>query len=195
MMKGETTGFKQGLAKLEKLDPLLKDYNNKAYVRLEEAFRVEIRKSKLNRRKMLAKGISEILMSIDVQSEDDAHPVHILMTLGKQLNEGNKKIVFNVDRLLMEAVKFNPSALLIYWLISDDGANVNQPDNYGRTLLHRACKSGSLDVVKTLIEQGANVNQPDNSGRTPLHWACKNGASLEIIKYLVSQRRQGGSDG
>ena len=47
-----------------------------------------------------------------------------------------------------------------------------------RTPIHWAASSGSLDIVRYLIDQQAEVNKVDNSGWTPLHIA---GNKLNLI--------------
>jgi len=42
----------------------------------------------------------------------------------------------------------------------------------GRTALHWASMSGSLDIVRYLLDYNAEVDTPDNSGWTPLLIAC-----------------------
>lgn len=41
----------------------------------------------------------------------------------------------------------------------------------GRSALHWAASSGSLEIVRYLIDQKATVDLPDNSGWTSLHIA------------------------
>ncbi|CAK9253175.1 unnamed protein product, partial [Sphagnum jensenii] len=65
-------------------------------------------------------------------------------------------------------------------------------DRNGRTLLHEAAESGSLDVVKELlakVEKYPNTHKQlasanDKNGRTPLHEAAASG-SLDVVKELL----------
>ena len=54
----------------------------------------------------------------------------------------------------------------------------------GHTLLHDACRFGSLKVVQVLVEHGANINQTTDNGVTPLHLAAKYG-SFDVCEYLL----------
>ncbi len=50
--------------------------------------------------------------------------------------------------------------------------SLNDIDNEGETALHYAVKSGTSDVVKTLLEAGAEVNVQSTEYKfTPLHHA------------------------
>ncbi|KAH3764539.1 GTP-binding protein yptV1 [Pelomyxa schiedti] len=52
---------------------------------------------------------------------------------------------------------------------------VNQADITGTTLLHAACHSGNMPLVKWLLGKGANLESPDKHGWTPLLSALSNG--------------------
>jgi ankyrin repeat protein len=52
------------------------------------------------------------------------------------------------------------------------------------TLLHIACTSGKLEVVKLLIDNGADISAANLDGFTPLHIACSHG-KLEVDNFLV----------
>ncbi len=60
---------------------------------------------------------------------------------------------------------------------------LNEKGKFGRTKLHEAVLTGTLDEVKNLISQGAQVRAKDNSGYTPLILARLNGKK-EIAEYL-----------
>lgn len=54
------------------------------------------------------------------------------------------------------------------------------------TLLHSACSSGSIDIVKYLIfERKMNFNVVNKGGMTPLHCACESG-NVELVFYLFT---------
>lgn len=56
--------------------------------------------------------------------------------------------------------------------VENFGADVNAVGAGGRTPLHRAVLSDSLEIIKYLFSQGADVALTDAVGRTPLHWAA-----------------------
>lgn len=49
------------------------------------------------------------------------------------------------------------------------GADVSFPDVHGQSALHYASLTGSIEIVRCLLEHGAPVGQRDLLGRTPLH--------------------------
>jgi len=51
----------------------------------------------------------------------------------------------------------------------------------GKTQLHLACKDGSIELVKELLNQGVEINKQDSDGLTALH-LTKNS---EILKILI----------
>ena len=65
----------------------------------------------------------------------------------------------------------------------EEKQDLNQKDEWGRTLLHEACFHGNVEASKLLIEHGASVIAEGNDCETPLHMACASG-SLELVKML-----------
>lgn len=49
------------------------------------------------------------------------------------------------------------------------GANVNTPNEVGRTALHVAAAHGHVETVQKLIELGADLNYRDHRGESPMH--------------------------
>jgi len=58
-------------------------------------------------------------------------------------------------------------------------------DVEGSTPLHKACKNGQLDLVRTLIESGADVNSKDGAGWTPLHDVSAFSGNVDIARLLI----------
>ena len=58
---------------------------------------------------------------------------------------------------------------------------------YGESLLHMACRRGSLSMIKFFLEE-SNVTLQccDDFGRTPLHDACWNASpNFDLIHYII----------
>ena len=66
------------------------------------------------------------------------------------------------------------------------GANVNAPDTYGYTSLHKAAENGHKEIVELLIAKGADVNAKNKYEQTPLHRAAFEGRK-EIAELLIAK--------
>ena len=53
-------------------------------------------------------------------------------------------------------------------------ANVDERDQFGRTVLHCACNGGHAEMVTWLLGVEADINTRDREGWTSLHWAADN---------------------
>ena len=69
----------------------------------------------------------------------------------------------------------------------EQGADINERDLDGDTVLHVACYEGLTKVVQQLLGRYARPNATDKSGRTPLHVAAKRG-HLDIVELLLDHR-------
>lgn len=63
-------------------------------------------------------------------------------------------------------------------------------DPDGKTQLHKACKSGQLDNVKSLLSCGVSIRQKDSRLNSPLHYACSSGM-LSIVESIISHAPNG----
>ena len=72
-------------------------------------------------------------------------------------------------------------------LLIQNGANINEKDEYEQTLLHHAASHNDENLANFLISKGANVNLLDNEKMTPLHIACKF-RHLEMVKILINNK-------
>ena len=70
-------------------------------------------------------------------------------------------------------------------LVTKHGYDYSKKQNgNGETLLHLACKSGHLDIVRTLVEiYASDLVKTDNFGNSPCHTACANG-QFKIFFYF-----------
>lgn len=82
------------------------------------------------------------------------------------------------------------AAMYNHWPVVDyllrEGAGPAESSSF--SILHKACATGALVVVRTLLARGVNPNSLD-SGRTPLHQAARYDHS-EIVVALL----EGGAD-
>eukprot|EP00093_Oithona_nana_P008842 08842.XXX_274709_276137_1 [CDS] Oithona nana genome sequencing. len=88
----------------------------------------------------------------------------------------------------------------------DSGIDLFVYDSEGRNPLHHACASGSIDVVKLLLEsfQDIDINQQDDNGRTALHHASSQfeiesenegpAGYPNVVEFLLSNKEELGLD-
>jgi ankyrin repeat protein len=65
-------------------------------------------------------------------------------------------------------------------------ADINLPQEHGKTLLHVAAAGRSPEVVQLLLERQADVNRKDSRGNTPLHIAAQFQGVQEVIRLLLT---------
>lgn len=65
-------------------------------------------------------------------------------------------------------------------LLIDKKANINKPDEFGDTPLHKAVNS--IDIFKYLLESGANPNVRNNFGIAPLHICYHESQFIDLLK-------------
>lgn len=70
-------------------------------------------------------------------------------------------------------------------LLKHKKIDINQRDDYGRSLLQNLVISGNLTMAKTLIEGGADINNLDNRRRHLIHDALSYG-DYTFVRYLLS---------
>ena len=71
-------------------------------------------------------------------------------------------------------------------LLIENGANINEQDDHGRTALMYAIKNDFYDIAGLLIERGANVNLREEWGITALHYAIFN-KETELCRLLIAK--------
>lgn len=97
----------------------------------------------------------------------------------KEYAFGNTALIF--------AIQLEGESADIAGLLIEKGADTNVKNNEGVTALIEAINSGSIKLVKLLIEKGkADVNLRDDKGNSALMYAAQDG-SLEIVQYLVEK--------
>ncbi|CAM8974191.1 unnamed protein product [Rhodiola kirilowii] len=89
----------------------------------------------------------------------------------------------NGFRAMHIAAQYGQTAFLDH-LIFKYNANINAPDNGGRTALHWAAHKQLADPIRLLLFRNASPAKQDNDGCTPLHWAALTG-NLEVCTILL----------
>jgi len=85
------------------------------------------------------------------------------------------EMMLDVKAALFNAVRCNAPLGVLRFLIDEQGADVNDVDEYGESPLMDACIRGHSEVVEFLIRRGADVNICDIRGLTALMCACIHG--------------------
>ncbi len=81
---------------------------------------------------------------------------------------------------------FEPILLpILFTLLLDYGANLDQIHLDGNTPLTFAVVNGNLGLARFLIKKGANINATDKDRKTALHWAVLR-ANLPLVQLLLS---------
>ncbi|KAG7099826.1 hypothetical protein E1B28_001635 [Marasmius oreades] len=75
---------------------------------------------------------------------------------------------------------------LLRTLVSEDPKLANAVDEDGRTPLHWAASSGSLEIVRILLEHKAEIDKIDVSGWTALHIAVSAGHESTVEELVGS---------
>jgi len=65
-----------------------------------------------------------------------------------------------------------------------NGFKVNEVDQYGFSLLHRACANNKIDIVRLFLDSGSLVNITATDDWNPLHLAAVSG-SIESVALLA----------
>jgi ankyrin repeat protein len=94
------------------------------------------------------------------------------------------------DRTLHELAARGDEARLARAIAA--GADVDEPDEQGRTPLHVAAAESRLFAVMALIARGSDPNARDLQRRTPLHLAAdgdpaREGERMQIVKLLLAK--------
>lgn len=67
-----------------------------------------------------------------------------------------------------------------------NGANINEPDNYGSTPLMLAISNGQTEMFKILIDRSADIHLKNEEGETALSKAIEIGCK-EFVKVLIGK--------
>ena len=119
---------------------------------------------------------NKLLCPLSIKSTTSVPTVHILITW----------------QLIWSPIKASERVSLVSWMLEQCSTlphfNINATYYNGRTLVHAACTSGSISLVKVLEQYNANINVLDNDGITALHSTALAG-SLTLFKYLVKHHQ------
>jgi ankyrin repeat protein len=84
---------------------------------------------------------------------------------------------------LMEAAEMGQVSRLLE-LLKEGGANLNDKDEHGQTVLMKAAAKGQITVVKLLVSQGVELDEQDDEGQTALMMAAQHG-HVSVMRILI----------
>lgn len=67
------------------------------------------------------------------------------------------------------------------------GADPNQPNQRGRTMLHAAAAGSKMDIVQMLLTRGARANQTDKENHKPFDIAAGDEIKQELLKAEIEE--------
>lgn len=98
-------------------------------------------------------------------------------------NEHADPVVFKYSQALFSAARSGGPDIIDYLLSL--GADLNQEDLNGETLLHKACESGNIEAAEHLIHLGLDVNKvKPHCNETALHYAVR-AKQVESVHLLL----------
>lgn len=115
-------------------------------------------------------------------SEGNVSAINRLLKNGANINETTNK-GWQATPLIwaLYSQKYEVAKLLI-----ENGADINKPDNYGRTPLIYATDNEYLELIKLMIQKGADVNAKAADGYTAFLSSLATG-NLAIIELFIDK--------
>jgi ankyrin repeat protein len=142
--------------------------------------------------------------NVNAKDNCDRTPLHRLLAnghnnqrdclvsfVGLLLKRGAEVNAEDEDHATALHMAFNHRDLYVAPVLLDHGANPNEENNLGETLLHQLLKYKyfredlHLDTVQLLLENGANPDVQDKDGATPLQLTTRYGMP-EVARLLCN---------
>ncbi len=125
---------------------------------------------------------SDIGAGVNVGDNDGIRPIHLAATISEQLvsqliqSGADARVVthecMNLLHIAGKLRQSNTVGLLLDYFTATDGLDLlDASDDFGRTPLHYACRSGRPETVLLLLSVGADPKTLDKKNLTPMH-AC-----------------------
>ena len=135
----------------------------------------------------VADPVSPLIDSINLLHPKSQHSSNIMLDIfDLLLNSGadvNQPCVYHIRSPIMYAAAVG-NVKCVKKLI-ENGAQINHTDTAGHTVWTVAAESGSVDVLKYLLEDiGIDKNSIGGHGLNVLNWAVRSG-NIEAVRYLL----------
>ena len=96
----------------------------------------------------------------------------------------------NAKQTALHLAMHNGCESVAKFLIEDGKANVEAKSADGSTCVHVAALKTRLSMLRYLVEDcKVNLSVVTESKLTPLHLACEKDSNLQVVKYLVNERK------
>lgn len=109
------------------------------------------------------------------------------------LADKNPAVINNPDRAgnspLIDAVELQLDDVAMF--LVDRGADIRAKDSLNASALYYACQSGSLKIVRRLLDLGAEVDEKRSDGWTPLLAAFSDASRFRRDSLRVAEIREG----
>jgi ankyrin repeat protein len=131
---------------------------------------------------------------VNIDHQDNNENTFLLLCLKKRkyknalwlLDQGADPVIKNKElKNAMDIAIEKDKEDIVKRLLKHKKININQKDDYGRSLLQNLVISGNLSMAQTLIEAGADINNLDNRQRHIVHDALSYGDHT-FVRYLLS---------
>ena len=97
-----------------------------------------------------------------------------------------KARVLDFLRKGFDSFEFSPKQI-INDIVLNNSQKLNENSSFFSALM--TIEIIPLDIFYFLVNSHSQIFKKDNGGRTPFHLACQYNTNLEIIKYLVDQKK------
>jgi len=134
--------------------------------------------------------------AIDIDYQDNLQNTFLMLCIKKNkfrsflwlLENGADPTIKNKElKTVMDIALLKDKKEITKVLLKHKKIDINEKDDYGRSLLQNMIVSGNFSLARTLIENGANINNIDNRKRHVLYDALSYGDE-EFLQYLLSKK-------
>jgi ankyrin repeat protein len=149
-------------------------------------------------KKPMIKWLDEALASgsVDINFLDEKNNTPLMLTLQQSCfpsaiwlieNGADTTIKNNEKKAPIDIAIQKDKIKIVEELIKLKKINIDQKDDYGRSLLQNMVVSGNHDMAKSLIKHGANINTLDTKGKHILYDALSYGDPV-FFRYLLANK-------
>jgi len=134
--------------------------------------------------------------NVDINHQDENGNTPLMITLQKAKDDASIWLIDNgadpnvqnkEGKTAIDIAIYKNNIKIVEELLKLKKLNINQKDEYGRSLLQNIIVSGNHKMAKLLIKGGANINTLDNKGKHILYDALSYGDSV-FVRHLLTYK-------